>query len=801
MSWFEHEEGEKYDPNEHEFHPDSEGVRQELLRLAPSYPGSPKKRRWVHEHEDGSLTHKIVHDDGSETHVPVTHAYRAVSEDDFHRMREQGHLDTRGEGNMYRSGEQAEGMVASAHPYIHSYIPYDKPGRVLKIKVRPEDGWRKHYIDGDYYLHTPSANHKIPWDRVEDHSVQMEKGTNPDSWNKDHVRLSTEKDKPRTPLEQLPQIQKYEPPPPEPTVHERLAEAGQTIHEHLSEGHGFGDTVTGLTDEQAHRIHNVISPTSPCRWNDHKKAFLHRKESAMDPPLRFVHEVWDRGRQVQAQITAVHPDHGRVGTVTYLAPRQGPGPIRIQRLALQRGGRSYAEALLDQVREHHPQATLAGAQRTAAMRPFLAEAGLDEVQQRALHRLSGLPEMIQGGDAHRLFAQHGIHLHEEDPWEAGEVDDDHLTRGDTGASVHHPADRELHTSQNYLSRSGLEHFIRHPWDGSHGDGPRDERPSTWEHEGQHWINGGHHRLLADRMTFRQGTTVSDRTARTASRHPFAREGFKNPTQRIFGPTYGLDHRLFLGEHLRPEIRDDILNTFEEFCERHGYTNPDSWSRLVFFGSEASNWTSANDEGNGDFDLSLGIEYAKFRLHNSSWADESDEGIASAFTELMHAELNDPAKYFDTAEGRMGPFDQTWFCNPLGYRIEQIKPYAAYDVSAKVWIVKPPTLQHWSIEDFPQGHPLVTEIHAVAAEVRAVLKMPEPYRSQQGDRLWHYIHDGRSQAFSDQGEGWYDTANVLEKACDQLGLWEPLVQLHFAAHADPHLLDAPAGWSNDPAPVA
>jgi hypothetical protein len=148
-----------------------------------------------------------------------------------------------------------------------------------------------------------------------------------------------------------------------------------------------------------------------------------------------------------------------------------------------------------------------------------------------------------------------------------------------------------------------------------------------------------------------------------------------------------------------------------------------------------------------------------------------------------------------------PFDLTWFVNPVAYDIRTIRPYAAYELVSNQWVVRPPHLPDWSIESFPQGHPLVTEIHAVAAEVRAVLKMPEPYRTQQGDRLWHYIHDGRSQAFSDQGEGWWDVANVLEKAMSQMGhpsLWDQLVELHFAAHDNPHLLDAPANWSNQPA---
>jgi hypothetical protein len=138
---------------------------------------------------------------------------------------------------------------------------------------------------------------------------------------------------------------------------------------------------------------------------------------------------------------------------------------------------------------------------------------LHDHQQQALDRLTQLPEnLIQGEHAHQLFVEHNIHLHEEDPWEAGEVGDGHVTK-DTGRSRFHAPDAPLHTSQDYLWRPTLEHFIRHPEDAAN----HEERPSTWTHEGQHWINGGHHRILADRMSRAQGTEVSDRTGHIASR--------------------------------------------------------------------------------------------------------------------------------------------------------------------------------------------------------------------------------------------------------------------------------------------
>lgn len=147
------------------------------------------------------------------------------------------------------------------------------------------------------------------------------------------------------------------------------------------------------------------------------------------------------------------------------------------------------------------------------------------------------------------------------------------------------------------------------------------------------------------------------------------------------------------------------------------------------------------------------------------------------------------------------YDLTWFVNPHSYDITAIKPYAAYDVTHGEWVVKPPELPSWSLKDFPEGHGLTREIQGVIEMARGVLAMPEPYRTQNGDALWHFIHDNRSGAFGPQGEGWFDARNVIEKASDQKGLMQQLWACHDRADHDPHTLDAPAGWSNDPSTVA
>jgi hypothetical protein len=143
--------------------------------------------------------------------------------------------------------------------------------------------------------------------------------------------------------------------------------------------------------------------------------------------------------------------------------------------------------------------------------------------------------------------------------------------------------------------------------------------------------------------------------------------------------------------------------------------------------------------------------------------------------------------------KIGPFDQTWFCNQLGYDIAQIRPYAAYDVLADEWIIKPPHLPHWSFSELPTSVQQV--LRAADSYARHVLKLPEPERTQQGAALFDAWHSDRSRAFSDRGEGWYDIANLREKWGDQSGWWAELVACKH--RADEGLDAAPADWSNVP----
>jgi 2'-5' RNA ligase len=253
-----------------------------------------------------------------------------------------------------------------------------------------------------------------------------------------------------------------------------------------------------------------------------------------------------------------------------------------------------------------------------------------------------------------------------------------------------------------------------------------------------------------------------------------------PTDRIFGPTYGLDHRLFQGTKLNAEVIEAIMHRLDQVLRVDSQLVGSNWMSYIevyLAGSEASEWTSPTLEGNNDFDTLLGVDYDELRGNDgrgtsAEWIDKTNDEINDIF--------NDVLKRFYNDENWAAPFGGIWhltgYVNGDAYDIRKIKPYAAYDLNKDAWAVKPPHLPDWKPESFPQGPALWKQAEAIADEIEAILELPEPYRTQQGASLYDHLHEDRHRAFGDHGEGWYDNGNVIEKYLDQLGLWAKLLHL-------------------------
>lgn len=281
-----------------------------------------------------------------------------------------------------------------------------------------------------------------------------------------------------------------------------------------------------------------------------------------------------------------------------------------------------------------------------------------------------------------------------------------------------------------------------------------------------------------------------------------------PTSRVFGPTFGLDHRLFEGEHLKPEVRTAVLSRLGPVLEPLLGQSWETFTRVYLAGSEASEWTSATLEGNGDFDTLIGIDYSHARDMHTTLEGLDDADITDLVNTALRTVYNDPSFWFvvkddawhpdqnfnpkslpsrtsaarpEAPEGyvAVGPFEVTGYVNANSYDITKIKPYAAYNISDDVWAVRPPHLPDWGIDKLPEGGAnLLAEAEGYASVIEAIEQMPEPYQTQQGKALWHHLHTDRGRAFSDDGEGWMDPGNLIEKALVEWGLWDKLVEWQY-----------------------
>jgi hypothetical protein len=258
-----------------------------------------------------------------------------------------------------------------------------------------------------------------------------------------------------------------------------------------------------------------------------------------------------------------------------------------------------------------------------------------------------------------------------------------------------------------------------------------------------------------------------------------------PTSRIFGPTFGLDHRLFEAEHLKPEVRTAVMGRLGPVVEPLLGQSWEMYTKVYLAGSEASEWTSETLEGNGDFDTLIGIDYDHCRDVHLPLGDLDDSDITDMVNAALRTSYN--------ASPWVAPFGGTWdltgYVNANSYDITRIKPYAAYNISDDEWAVRPPHLPDWSIEKFPEGgENLLAEAEGYAAVVEAISKMPEPFQTQQGKSLWKHLHTDRGRAFSDEGEGWLDPGNALEKILVEWDVWPKLVEWQYGtqktAAADP-----------------
>lgn len=249
-----------------------------------------------------------------------------------------------------------------------------------------------------------------------------------------------------------------------------------------------------------------------------------------------------------------------------------------------------------------------------------------------------------------------------------------------------------------------------------------------------------------------------------------------PEGRYWGPNSAQnDQRLFQGDHLRPEVRQDILDRVGGVLGKYG--DWQKWTRVYFAGSQAAQWLDQNGQGNGDFDILIGMDFTEFRDHNPQFEEMEDQEIATTLTDELWAEANVKDYFFTLADGKkVGPFDRTFFINAHAWDIKDIHPYAAYNVTSDDWAVHPLQVpKDWAATHLPESYWGYAE--ALVHEIQAIGQLPAEERHRMAANLWEELHTHRSDAFADGGHGLFDLSNIIMKYLEAApgNPWAQLVQ--------------------------
>jgi len=249
------------------------------------------------------------------------------------------------------------------------------------------------------------------------------------------------------------------------------------------------------------------------------------------------------------------------------------------------------------------------------------------------------------------------------------------------------------------------------------------------------------------------------------------------------PSDILDPRLIKNNRVIGHVRSAILSTLFTYLGK-SFQDPEAWCNVWLAGSGVSyQWAAAREPA--DLDCLIGVDYIKFRQSNSRYVGLSDQEIASMLNEGFSQELNPSTAQF------MDVFELTFYVN-VRSNITEIKPYAAYSLTADDWTVQPVIETPYRSKDWEtrsQRDEVLTkgilnryqkalnDLSAAqndAARVNAESALH--LAVMQGAALFDDIHEGRKYAFSPVGQGYIDYANYRWQAGKSSGIVPALKRL-------------------------
>lgn len=249
------------------------------------------------------------------------------------------------------------------------------------------------------------------------------------------------------------------------------------------------------------------------------------------------------------------------------------------------------------------------------------------------------------------------------------------------------------------------------------------------------------------------------------------------------PGPGLDPRLFRNGKLLAPVREGILTLLYNHLKL-GYNEPEAWTKVWLAGSGVSyNWMAEREPA--DLDCLIGVDYVQFRQSNREYIGFSDKEIASEINQGFKNELHPRSENF------MDTYELTFYVN-VNPDITQLNPYAAYSILDDAWVIPPsvneaPKRAEWEasvdrdrklateiVKRYAKALEQITNASNPAARINAETALA--LAVQQGAALFDEIHEGRSQAFSPEGQGYYDYANYRWQAGKQSGVVSAMKKL-------------------------
>jgi len=250
------------------------------------------------------------------------------------------------------------------------------------------------------------------------------------------------------------------------------------------------------------------------------------------------------------------------------------------------------------------------------------------------------------------------------------------------------------------------------------------------------------------------------------------------------PEETLDPGLFVGEKIKPWVRNSLLRMLHGFLSAK-YHTPYSWTTVWIAGSGVSyQWSAQRTPG--DLDVLIGVDYQTFRKEHPDYMGLSDTEISKMLNEDFRTGLMPNTKNW---EG----YEVTFYVNPGATDIRVIKPYAAYDLTHDDWTVHPDPQAQASLT--PAWEDAARRDHQKAIEIVArYSKLTTDLESakndavrrnaeylllnllEQANALYEDIHGSRKLAFSSKGEGYSDFYNYRWQAGKRLGTVAALKRL-------------------------